>query len=106
MFLVFRQVDVRRMPKYREDIIIQTSIFDCKQAFGLRNTNIYDANENPCILSWSIGAFVNLQTGKMIRLTPAEMKNVKYDEKQKWNICRGRLNFRKIIIGRAWKKLS
>lgn len=81
MFLVFRQVDVRRMPKYREDIIIQTSIFDCKQAFGLRNTNIYDANENPCILSWSIGAFVNLQTGKMIRLTPAEMKNVKYDEK-------------------------
>jgi len=81
MFLVFRQVDIIRMPRYRETITTQTSIFDCKHAFGLRNTNIYDAEKRPCILSWSIGAFVNLKTGRMIKLTPEEIKKVEYDKK-------------------------
>jgi acyl-ACP thioesterase len=81
MFLVYRQVDIVRMPGYLEKIITRTSIFDCKNTFGLRNTNIYDAEKRPCILSWSIGAFVSLATGRMVRLTPEEMKKIKYDEK-------------------------
>jgi medium-chain acyl-[acyl-carrier-protein] hydrolase len=81
MFLVFRQIDIIRMPQYLEKITTQTSIFDCKSAFGLRNTNIYDAEKRPCILSWSIGAFVSLASGRMVRLTPEEIIKKKYDEK-------------------------
>lgn len=81
MFLVYRQIDIIRMPEYLEKISTQTSIFDCKGAFGLRNTNIFDAEERPCILSWSIGAFVSLATGRMVRLTPEEMQKIKYDQK-------------------------
>lgn len=81
MFLVYRQVDIIRMPEYMEKIATQTSIFDCRSSFGLRNTHIVDAEKRPCILSWSIGAFVSLATGRMVRLSPEEMKKIKYDEK-------------------------
>jgi len=110
MFLVFRQVDVIRMPRYREEITTQTSIFDCKNAFGLRNTNIYDTKKRPCILSWSIGAFVNLKTGKMIRLTPEEIKKVKYDEKAEMEYLNRKIdvpennhweNMEKVVVKRS-----
>ena len=81
MFLAFRQVNIIRMPGYGENITTQTSIFDCKNTFGLRNTNIYDIEKRPCILSWSIGAFVNLSTGKMIRLPREELQKIKYDQR-------------------------
>lgn len=81
MFLVYRQIDIIRMPEYLEKITTQTGIFDCKSAFGLRNTNIFDAGKRPCILSWSVGAFVSLATGRMVRLTPEEIKKIKFDEK-------------------------
>ena len=92
MFLVFRQVNIVRLPGYGEKITTQTSIFDCKNAFGLRNTNIYDAEKRPCILSWSIGAFVNLATGKMIRLTREEMQKVKYDQKTEMEYLDRKIN--------------
>ena len=70
MFLVYRQVDIIRLPQYMEKITTQTGIFDCRSAFGLRNTHIVDADNKPCVLSWSIGAFVSLATGRMVRLAP------------------------------------
>ena len=104
MFLAFRQIDIIRMPGYGENITTQTSIFECKNAFGLRNTNIYDAEKRPCILSWSIGAFVNLATGKMIRLTRKEIQKVRYDRKLRWNIWTGRLIFLRIMTGKICRK--
>jgi acyl-ACP thioesterase len=60
MILVNRQADVVRMPLYKEQLTVETRIYECKGAFGLRNTVIYDAQHAPCLVSWATGAFVNI----------------------------------------------
>jgi acyl-ACP thioesterase len=70
MILVNRQADVLRMPLYRERLTVETSIYECKGAFGLRNTGIYDDKHKPCLVSWATGAFVNSDTARPFRLSP------------------------------------
>lgn len=70
--LVFRQVEILRVPKLYEKLVCSTSVFDCKGANGFRNTIISDAAGNPCYISWSQGAFVNARNGRLLRI-PAEV---------------------------------
>ena len=81
MFLISRQADIVRMPEYGENITVKTSIFDCNKFFGYRNTVLYGEDGKPCLLTWCIGAFVNLDTGKMARLPQEELAKVTLDEK-------------------------
>jgi acyl-ACP thioesterase len=60
------------MPFYQEHITVETRIYECKGAFGLRNTVIYDNDDNPCLVSWATGAFVNIDTARPFRL-PTEI---------------------------------
>ena len=64
----FRQLEVLRVPQLRERLTCTSHVYDIQGAFGYRNTAIYDAQGNPCYMSWSIAAFVNLQTGRMSRI--------------------------------------
>lgn len=64
MYLASRQVDIIRTPVYGENLIIRTWIYDCKRAYGYRNTIVYDEDGCPCIISYAIGAFINLLTEK------------------------------------------
>ncbi|GHV74969.1 hypothetical protein AGMMS49940_22710 [Spirochaetia bacterium] len=81
MILVNRQADVLRMPLYKERLTVETSIYECKGAFGMRNTVIYDDTHKPCLVSWATGAFVNSDTARPFRLPPEINDSVVLDPK-------------------------
>lgn len=66
--LASRQVEVLRVPGFKEELTVTTSVFDVKSMFGYRNTFIYDAAGKPCYRTWSMGAFVDKSTGKLKRV--------------------------------------
>ena len=68
MYLVSRQMDLIRMPSYGEAISVVTWVYECKSMYGFRNTILYGEDGKPCIASYATGAFVNLQTGRPLRM--------------------------------------
>ena len=70
----FRQLQVFRVPGLRERLTCSSYVYDLQGAFGYRNTAIYDALGKPCYMSWSIAAFVNLETGRLSRI-PREVQS-------------------------------
>lgn len=81
MLLVSRQADILRLPVYMEKVTVRTSVYDCRSFYGCRNTVMYGEDGAPCILTWSIGAFVETDTGRLARLPPEELKKVTMDKK-------------------------
>jgi len=81
MFVVSRQADIIRLPAYGERITVRTSIFDVKGYLGYRNTAMYGEDGLPCVLTWSVGAFVNRDTGKMARLPQGVIDRIAIDDK-------------------------
>ena len=66
--LASRQVEVIRVPEYKEELTVTTSVYGMKPMFGFRNTFIYDAAGKPCYRTWSMGAFVDKSNGKLKRV--------------------------------------
>ena len=66
--LASRQVEVIRVPEYKEELTVTTSVYGMKPMFGFRNTFIYDAEGRPCYKTWSMGAFVDKSNGKLKRV--------------------------------------
>ena len=62
--LATRQVEIIRVPDYKEELTVTTSVYGMKPMFGFRNTFIYDAEGKPCYKTWSMGAFVDKVAGK------------------------------------------
>ncbi|MDR1748979.1 MAG: hypothetical protein LBR47_07950 [Spirochaetaceae bacterium] len=79
--LVSRQIDVNRMPRYGEKLLIQTSVYECRSFHGFRNTVIYDEANRPCLTSWSTGAFVSLDTERMAKIPGDIIDQVVIDPK-------------------------
>ncbi len=69
--LASRQVEVIRVPSFKEQLTVTTSVFGMKPMFGFRNTFIYDAEGKPCYKTWSMGAFVDKSTGRLKRVDAA-----------------------------------
>lgn len=63
-----RQLDVVRVPLFGEKLTVSTSVYSCRKYFGYRNTAIYDEQGTPCLLSWSMGVFVNREDGRIIQV--------------------------------------
>ena len=63
-----RQVDIIRVPSFKEELTVTTSVYEVQPMFGFRNTFIYDAAGEPCYKTWSMGAFVDKSTGKLKRI--------------------------------------
>ena len=74
--LAARQVEVIRVPDYKEELTVTTSVYGMKPMFGFRNTFIYDAEGNPCYKTWSMGAFVDKTAGKLKRVDEATMQSI------------------------------
>ena len=87
--LATRQVEVLRVPSYKEDLTVTTSIYEVMPMYGFRNTFIRDAQGEPCYRTWSMGAFVDLSTGKLARIADDAIASLKLDPKQEMNY-RGR----------------
>ena len=66
--LASRQVEIVRVPEYKERLTVTTSVYGMKPLFGFRNTFIYDESGRPCYKTWSMGAFVDKATGKLKRV--------------------------------------
>ena len=64
--LATRQVEIVRVPEFKEELTVTTSVYGMKPMFGFRNTFIYDAEGKPCYKTWSMGAFVDKVAGKII----------------------------------------
>ena len=66
--LATRQVEIIRVPEFKEELTVTSTVYDVKPMFGFRNTFIYDAEGEPCYKTWSMGAFVDKSTGKLKRI--------------------------------------
>lgn len=85
MFLISRQVDIYKLPKYGEKIIARTYVYECNEAYGYRNTVIYDENDKELVVCYAIGGFVDLTTSNLVRIPKPIIESVKFDNKIEMN---------------------
>ena len=83
--LATRQVEIVRLPSFKENLTVTTSVYDVKPMYGFRNTFIRDSQGEPCLKTWSMGAFVDLSTGKLKRIDDATISSISIDPKQEMN---------------------
>ena len=83
--LATRQVEVIRVPNYKEELTVTTSIYGMKPMFGFRNTFIYDAQGEPCYKTWSMGAFVDKTAGKLKRVDDATIQSMNIEPQLEMN---------------------
>ena len=83
--LATRQVEIVRLPDFKEDLTVTTSVYEVKPMFGFRNTFIRDAQGLPCLKTWSMGAFVDLTTGKLKRIDEETIASITMEDKQDMN---------------------
>ncbi|MBQ9655876.1 MAG: hypothetical protein IJV38_07615 [Prevotella sp.] len=83
--LASRQVEVVRVPEYKETLTVTTSVYGMKPMFGFRNTFIYDAEGKPCYRTWSMGAFVDKSTGRLKRVDDATMASMRLEPQLQMN---------------------
>ncbi len=83
--LATRQVEVVRVPEYKEELTVTTSVYEVKPMFGFRNTFIYDAEGKPCYKTWSMGAFVDKAAGKLKRVDDATIASMAMEPRLEMN---------------------
>ena len=83
--LATRQVEIVRMPEYKEELTVTTSVYGMKPMFGFRNTFIYDAEGKPCYKTWSMGAFVDKVAGKLKRVDDATIASMTLEPQLEMN---------------------
>jgi len=83
--LATRQVEVARVPEYKEKLTVTSTVYEMKPMFGFRNTFIYDADGNPCYKTWSMGAFVDKAADKLKRVDDATIASMTLEPKLEMN---------------------
>ncbi len=83
--LASRQVEVMRVPEFKEELMVTTSVYGMKPMFGFRNTFIYDAQGAPCYRTWSMGAFVDKATGKLKRVDDDTIASMNLEPQKEMN---------------------
>ena len=83
--LATRQVEIIRVPNFKEELTVTTSVYGMKPMFGFRNTFIYDAEGKPCYKTWSMGAFVDKATGKLKRVDDATIASMTLEPQLEMN---------------------
>ncbi len=83
--LASRQVEVMRVPEFKEELTVTTSVYGTKPMFGFRNTFIYDAQGAPCYRTWSMGAFVDKATGKLKRVDDDTIASMNLEPQKEMN---------------------
>lgn len=72
MFLVSRQIDIKRFPVYGEQLTVSTWCYELKRMYGFRNTIITDSSGNVCACAYETGAFADLATSRPVKI-PQEL---------------------------------
>ena len=79
VFLFSIQIDILRMPAFRERVRTAVRIYGCKSIYGLRRITMRDESNRICLISNATGAFFDLRAGKAIKLEPEDLC-VRFDE--------------------------
>lgn len=79
VFLFSIQIDILRMPAFRERVRTAVRIYGCKSIYGLRRITMRDEAGKLCLISNATGAFFDLRAGKAVKLEP-ETLGVQFDE--------------------------
>ena len=72
MFLVSRQTEIIRRPRFKEQLTVKTWTCELKRMYGFRNTLIYDADGKVLVKSYESGAFMDMRTQRPIK-APQEL---------------------------------
>lgn len=80
--LASRQVEIVRVPEYKERLRTTTTVFEVKPMFGFRNTFIYDADGKECYRTWSMGAFVDRASGRLQRIPQEVISSIAIEPKK------------------------
>ena len=83
--LASRQVEIMRVPNFKEELTVTTSVYGMKPMFGFRNTFIYDVEGKPCYRTWSMGAFVDKANGKLKRVDDAVANSLLIEPQKEMN---------------------
>ncbi len=89
--LVARQVEVMRVPRFKEQLTVTTTVYEVKPMFGFRNTFIYDAQHRPCYRTWSMGAFVDKANGHLRRIDDEVVQSLNIEPKLDMTYCDRRI---------------
>lgn len=81
MFLVSRQVNFHSPVYYGESVDVVTTVYQLKNSYGFRNTNIYDKDGNVRISSYAGGAFIDLNQMKATAVPHEVAASVPIDKK-------------------------
>ena len=73
-FLVAWNIEIHRKPKLYEDVTLATWGYDYKMSSGHRNVTMKDAEGKICVCADSLWSLVDMETGKPIRITEADME--------------------------------
>ena len=73
--LATRQVEIIRVPEYKEELTVTSTVYGMKPMFGFRNTFIYDAEGKPCYKS----------TGKLKRVDDATIASMTLEPQLEMN---------------------
>ena len=79
IFLSSIQIDILRMPSFRENISTAVKIYGCKSIYGLRRITMRDESGNLCLIANATGAFFDLNALKAVKVDPEDF-NVKFDD--------------------------
>ena len=78
VFLNSIQLDIRRMPEFREKIVTSVKIYGCKSIYGLRQLTISDESGEVCVIANAVGAFFNIRENRAVKID-AGVLPVKFD---------------------------
>ena len=95
--LASRQVEIIRVPDFKEELTVTTSVYGMKPMFGFRNTFIYDAEGKPCYRTWSMGAFVDMNNGKLKRVDDSVAQSLLIEPKQEMNYRDRRIDRKSVV---------
>lgn len=79
MYLVARQIDVMRFPAYGEELTLKAWIYGADRRFGYRNTAMYDAHGDICMVTSATGAFIDLATRHGAKISEEAVRLLKME---------------------------
>ncbi len=79
IFLSSIQIDILRMPLFRENISTAVKIYGCKSIYGLRRITMHDESGNLCLIANAAGAFFDFNAAKAVKVNPEDF-DVKFDD--------------------------
>ncbi|MCQ2380196.1 MAG: thioesterase, partial [Victivallaceae bacterium] len=73
VFLFSIQIDLFRLPEFREHVKTCVKIYGCKMIYGLRRITMRDESGRLCLISNATGAFFSQREQKALKLNPDDL---------------------------------